>query len=238
MRVAAIDDEPEIFYTLQGEGPSLGKPALFLRLSGCNLNCIWCDTPYTWNWEDTNNAHSEKFVREQQQISIEPKEVAELLNQYVPTVMLVISGGEPLTQQSAIAELLEHCNVERVEIETNGTRAPIEALKDCHFNVSIKLSNSNVAYNKRIKPNAIEAFLAIENVMFKFVIDSQEDLDEVEFIQSEFNIPNSLISLMPQGRSAEEINSKLEWLSEICMRKQYTLTTRLHVLTWGNKRAV
>jgi len=238
MRVASSKGEPEIFYTLQGEGQSLGKPAVFLRLSGCNLNCIWCDTPYTWNWVETDNEHPEKFVRTEQQVTLKPQDVAQLLNRYSPSKMLVITGGEPLTQQSAIAELLEHTHAERVEIETNGTRAPIAALADCYFNISLKLSNSNIPYDKRIKREAIEGFMAQKHIMFKFVIDNETDLEEVEKLQLDFSIPNSLISLMPQGRSAEEINSKLLWLTEICMRKQYTLTTRLHVLTWGNERGV
>lgn len=239
MRVAAIDDEPEIFYTLQGEGPSLGKPAVFLRLSGCNLNCVWCDTPYTWNWEGSDNEHPEKFVLQEQQINLESKTIATLLRLQPTQKLLVITGGEPLSQQRAIYEVLSECFFENVEVETNGTIAPIDILKDlCHFNISIKLSNSNIEYGKRIKPKAIQAFLECENIMFKFVINDAKDLLEVKQLQMDFHIPNSLISLMPQGRNETEINSKLAWLSEICMANEYTLTTRLHVLTWGNKRAV
>lgn len=231
---------PEIFYTLQGEGPSCGQPAVFVRLSNCNLSCSWCDTPYTWNFEKVRSDHPEKYVKQNQQTELSLDELREKINRYPDNAILVITGGEPMLQQKDITELVygKPLNVDRIEIETNGTIVPdTELFSRCQFNVSLKLANSGMATDKRLRPEAVAAYVQANSV-FKFVVDSVADYDEIEEIISRYNIDNSRVWLMPQGRTAEELNDKLSWLADVCIANGFNLTNRLHVQTWGAKRGV
>jgi len=240
MRVAAIDDEPEIFYTLQGEGASCGRPAIFVRLSNCNLSCVWCDTPYTWNFERVRSDHPERYVKQDQQTELSVDQLREQINEFPENAILVITGGEPMLQQKEIIELIYggNLNVDRIEIETNGTIVPnIELFPHCYFNVSLKLSNAGMLPEKRIRPAAIQAYVQA-NSIFKFVVDSQQDFEEIQRIIDRFDIDNSHVWLMPQGRTEQELNTKLAWLADICIANGFNLTNRLHVQTWGAKRGV
>ena len=238
MRLSALNGKPEIFYTLQGEGPSCGQSATFMRLSGCNLQCSWCDTPYTWNWDNTTFEHPEKFDRQSQQAILEPEQIIPLLENDNQN-LLVITGGEPLLQQKALAEMVtaDLYPFVRTEIETNGTIVPIPELSNCHFNVSIKLSNSGMEETKRIKPEAIQALSKLKTI-FKFVVSTPDDIKEIKELLEPYWITENQIWLMPEGRTPEELNSKLEWLAQICIEEGYNLTNRLHVQTWGNTRGV
>jgi len=243
MIVSSEAGKPEVFYTLQGEGPSCGRPAIFVRLSNCNLSCVWCDTPYTWNFEKVKADHPEKFVKAAQQTEMTLREVSETINSFRPhsiDPILVLTGGEPMLQQISIVDLIfgHNLNVDAIEIETNGTIVPdTQLFSRCQFNVSLKLSNAGMLPEKRIRPAAIQAYVQA-NSIFKFVVDSQQDLDEIQRIIDRFDIDNSRVWLMPQGRTVDELNSKLEWLAAICIENGYNLTNRLHVQTWGAKRGV
>ena len=99
--------EPEIFHSLQGEGPFVGRPSVFVRTALCNLQCVWCDTPYTWNWEGTAFTHNlgTKYDREAQTIELEPDEVLARVSAWA-TSSYVLTGGEPMVQQEALTALL------------------------------------------------------------------------------------------------------------------------------------
>lgn len=232
---------PEIFYTLQGEGPSCGQAAIFVRLSNCNLACVWCDTPYTWNFEKVQSDHPEKYVKANQQTEMSVEELRGHINHYrQPNAILVITGGEPMLQQKDIIELLYGgtLDVDRIEIETNGTVVPnTELFARCQFNVSLKLSNSGMPQDKRLRPTAVAAYVQA-NSIFKSVVDTPADLDEIKTIIDRYGIDNSRVWLMPQGRTADELNTKLEWLADECIANGFNLTNRLHVQTWGAKRGV
>ena len=127
MLTLATDDSggPEIFASIQGEGPSAGRPVAFVRLSRCNLACVWCDTAYTWRFEGDNRPHrsGETYDRKANQVVLDEAAVAEriaALGQH----RLVVTGGEPLLQGTALARLLALLPDMSVEIETNGTVAP------------------------------------------------------------------------------------------------------------------
>src|SRR3990167_4941805 len=100
----ATDDrgEPEIFASLQGEGPSAGKPCSFIRLSRCNLACVWCDTAYTWRFAGDKRPHRDGIVydRKANQVSLSPLEAARSIDR-LPPRRLVVTGGEPLLQAAA-----------------------------------------------------------------------------------------------------------------------------------------
>lgn len=240
MIVASDNGAPEIFYTLQGEGASCGRPAIFVRLSNCNLSCCWCDTPYTWNFEKVKSDHPDKYVKANQQISMSVDQLRAAINKYPSNSILVITGGEPMLQQKEIIELIYGgtLNVDRIEIETNGTIVPhMELFPHINFNVSLKLSNAGMLPEKRIRPAAIQAYV-LANSILKFVVDTPQDLEEIQRIIERFNIDNSRVWLMPQGTEEQQLNSKLAWLADICIENGYNLTNRLHVQTWGAKRGV
>ncbi|MDQ8189971.1 7-carboxy-7-deazaguanine synthase QueE [Roseibacillus persicicus] len=245
MKLARLPDgSPEVFRTLQGEGPSMGCPAVFLRLSLCNLHCVWCDTPFTWNWEGTPWPHLDerKFSKSDYIVEKTPAELtATLESASRPGDRLVITGGEPLLQQNELAVLVTRLpeNFSAIEIETNGTQLPLSAL-DSHiaqYNVSPKLANSQNAPELRIQEKAMKFFATCERAFFKFVVVSQSDLKEVEELQQRFEIPASRILLMPEGRSAEALAKSRSWLAQECLDHGYRLTDRLHVQLWGDERA-
>ena len=132
--------------TIQGEGRTVGKPVKFLRTAGCNLACVWCDTPYTWNWQGTDFEHPEKFDREKEIHDMSVDEIKTQLDQIGKDVKaLVISGGEPMLQQNKLVPLLHLLKNDGywVEIETNGTRAPSDEFLSLidQINCSPKLTN-------------------------------------------------------------------------------------------------
>ena len=242
MKIARLPDgSPEIFATLQGEGPSIGQPALFLRLSLCNLHCSWCDTPYTWNWEGTPWPHQDdiKFSKEREILEISPAEIAEqLISHNFPR--LVITGGEPLLQQKELLLLLSLVSerFHAVEIETNGTQLPSSEIAThvTQFNVSPKLSNSGNAPELRLSEKSLQWFAQSPKAAFKFVVANPEDFEEILSIQSRFAIPQDRILLMPEGRTEKKLASQRQWLAEKCIEHKFRFTDRLHVSLWGDTR--
>ena len=242
MKVSRLaDGSPEIFHTLQGEGASLGTPAVFLRLSLCNLHCQWCDTPYTWNWQNTPWKHTDgiKFSKANQIIELSPSEIAPLISRY-QCDRLVLTGGEPLLQQKELVELTKLLpGTPFIEVETNGTQIPSGDFVGIptQFNVSPKLSNSGMNEKLRLNFEALDLFTSLETALFKFVVCNQVDLDEVKSLQSKLNLPASRVHLMPEGRDAETLHKRALWLADICRDHGYRFSPRLHVLLWGNERA-
>jgi 7-cyano-7-deazaguanosine (preQ0) biosynthesis protein QueE len=215
--------------TVQGEGPSLGKRAAFLRLGRCNLDCRWCDTPFTWNWDEFDPATelSERAVDEV---------VAEIAGMGVDRV--VVTGGEPLLQQRRLLPFLEAA-AERgwtIEVETNGTLAPSAdtARLVAQFNVSPKLANSGVAAEKAIVPAALAALLATGKAAFKFVASSPADLDEVQAIVDANHLDP--VWVMPEGVTPDAVLAGGRALADAVTARGWHLTTRLHVLLWGDER--
>lgn len=242
MKISRLaDGSPEIFHTLQGEGASLGAPAVFLRLSLCNLHCHWCDTPYTWNWEKTPWSHQDgvKFKKSEQIIELTPVEIAPLIKRY-QCDRLVLTGGEPLLQQNEFAELTALLpEITAIEVETNGTQIPSEDFRNIptQFNVSPKLSNSGMPEEKRLHLPALQSLASLKTALFKFVVCDQQDLQEVQELQEKLQLASSRIYLMPEGRDPETLQKRSLWLADICRDQGYHFSPRLHVLLWGNERA-
>jgi 7-carboxy-7-deazaguanine synthase len=250
LKLAKLNGRPEIFHSIQGEGKSIGRPSVFIRLSLCNLYCTWCDTDYTWNWEGTSFTHNNdarpgyrKYRREDVMELVSDEGILSILRD-IPCRNLIFTGGEPLVQQKDLRSLFRLLKETdpgyHIEFETNGTLEPlpaIDALTD-QYNVSVKLANSHVAREDRINPEAIRFFAASPKANFKFVVDSQDDLAEVQELVSEYNIRPEVVYLMPQGTTVAQLREKGAWVAEICKQYNYNYTDRLHIHIWGDKRGV
>ena len=216
--------------TFQGEGRSVGRRAGFVRLARCNLDCQWCDTPYTWDWD--------RFDRNVE-ITLEP--TADVLAQLDAMAIdrVVVTGGEPLLQQRQLLPLLEACRSRGwdVEVETNGTIIPDAAVADLVsvFNVSPKLANSGIAEDRRIRPAALRALLATGRATFKFVVSAVDDLDEIAVLAEAHAL--APIWVMPEGTDAATVAARLRTLADPVLARGWNLTPRLHVLLWNDERA-
>ena len=214
--------------TFQGEGSSIGRRCMFLRLGGCNLDCCWCDTPYTWD---------RKHFPEPPGSWLDFTAINDKLKA-VPVQMLVISGGEPLLQQSALAQFIVSCGFTWVEVETNGTIMPSDAMLKAvaQFNVSPKLANSQVSRKRRLNFEALNTFATLGNAIFKFVCTNDADLAEVAQIVQLAQIPADLVYVMPEGTTTEKVSTTLRQLAQPVLERGWNLTLRLHVLVWDNVR--
>ena len=209
----------------------MGNPSVFLRLATCNLACSWRDTKYTWDWANFD------YAREV--VTLEVSQLEErILGFDCPN--LVITGGEPLLQQSELAPLVSSLKAGNIhiEVETNGTIAPEpELARDIdQWNVSPKLANSGNPTERREEPSALKAFQQLPNAYFKFVVSEPGDVDEVCGLRDRYRLPNQRVILMPEGRTPEALKSRSGWVSEACVREGFRFSTRLHILLWGDER--
>lgn len=229
-----------LFYTIQGEGPTIGLPAVFLRLHLCNLACDWskaggeiCDAWYTWD------STKDEFWTEHHVISF--NDVFEYMQNHFCR-RLVITGGEPLLQKNAIEEFVSKCPVDySIEIETNGTISPGYALASSpqvQFNCSPKLKNSNNPRNKAINAEVLREINGCPNSNFKFVVMGYDDLQEIEYIIEEYELSPHKVIIMPEGTSAEVLSQRLAHLADWVRDKRFRLTPRLQIYIYGNKRGV
>ncbi len=215
--------------TFQGEGPSAGSRAFFLRLSGCNLDCGWCDTPYTWDWTRYDRREQTRRMTVEQVLRWALDHDAELM---------VITGGEPLLQQRRLLPVTAALRRAgwRVEVETNGTVLPDDALVEAvtTFNVSPKLANSGVPEQRRIRPRALEGFVATGRAVFKFVVTERGDLEEVGELVGRFGLHP--VWIMPEGTDPEAVLAGLRQLAEPVLDRGWNLGNRLHTLLWRDER--
>lgn len=231
--------EPEIFASLQGEGPSAGMPVAFLRLSRCNLACIWCDTPYTWHFEGDNRPHrgGTTFTRKTNQITLPLPDVAQRIAALGQN-RLVITGGEPLLQAGKLADLLDLLPGMAVEIETNGTLAPPSRLdaRVSQYNVSPKLGHSGNPADLALIPERLAAWAADSRAIFKFVIARPENVAEVLELQCRYAITPSRIFLMAEGTDSKTLREREKWLAPLCLDHGFRLSDRLHIHLFGDTR--
>ncbi|MGB3471082.1 MAG: 7-carboxy-7-deazaguanine synthase QueE [Erythrobacter sp.] len=237
----ATDDAggPEIFASLQGEGPSAGVPVAFIRTSRCNLACTWCDTAYTWHFEGDNRPHRDgvTFERRANQVVLSPQQAA---TQIAATGQnrLVITGGEPLMQGGALAEMLEHLPDISVEIETNGTtKAPPRLdIRVDQYNVSPKLAHSGNAGELALIPERLDHYASDPRAFFKFVIAAPADVDEVLELQRTYRFKPGQVFLMAEGTTSEALRARQAWLSELCLKHGFRMSDRMHIHLYGDER--
>jgi 7-carboxy-7-deazaguanine synthase len=222
----------ELFYSIQGEGRTMGFPAIFLRLSGCNLLCKseeWiCDSIKVW----------QKGTKTEFENVFDEVNVERLKN----GVHLVITGGEPMLHEKSVVAFL-HWFKKRygfkpyVEIETNGTIRPDKAMVNLvnQWNVSPKLLNSGEEFDRRFIPDTLKFFNGL-NSMFKFVV--KNELDVIEIFTNYGFIKVSKIYLMPAGATKKELDAVRQEVLELCKRYMFKYTERLHIVAWNKKTGV
>ena len=169
----------EIFFSIQGEGPTAGLPAVFIRLQGCSVGCRWCDTKYSW---DPAAGHA-----------VDVEGLMAQARSY-PCRRVVITGGEPL-ESSLFCPLVSALQNEQfeIEVETSGTvEPPLRSGREIQWNVSVKLAASGVEEGRRINPAAIRRFLEY-HAWWKFVVAGDEDLAEALRLAERFSLPRARI---------------------------------------------
>lgn len=230
---------PEIFAACQGEGPTIGVPCVFLRLSRCNLACVWCDTPYSWHFTGDERPHrsGETFDREANRIRLDGAEAARLIA-HTGQKRLVITGGEPLLQAGALAALLDLLPDMAVEIETNGTTIAPPALdaRVTQYNVSPKLAHSGNPASLALLPERLDAYAADPRAFFKFVVAEPADLDEVLALRERHAMRSGHVFVMPEGTDSATLTARMRWLEPLCLEHDLRLSNRLHIHLHGDTR--
>jgi 7-carboxy-7-deazaguanine synthase len=245
-------DVNEIFGPVfQGEGPSAGQHSMFIRLTHCNLECTWCDTPYTWAFTGTKmdkHQSSESrgghpYDKSKEIRSMEPESILlkleELHDFYNEPTIIVISGGEPLMQGKQLGPLARYLNEYGcpVHIETAGTLTPPEMLNRyvTQYVVSPKLAHSGNTLMKRRKLGALRWF-ATNNAWFKFVMQSADDFDEIDEIVHEVHINNSHVMVMPEGTDQKVLERRAKLIEQGALARGYGLSMRQHITLHGDQR--
>jgi 7-carboxy-7-deazaguanine synthase len=226
--------EPEMFATVQGEGISCGVPSVFIRLAECNLKCDYCDTKYTWDWQN--------YDRKVETLELTTDDIVQrataLAGERVRNV--VMTGGEPLLQQEELAVVAARLREQgfRIEIETNGTIVPGAALAGAidQWNVSPKLEGSKNLLRSRRRPEALTWFAKHPEAHFKFVVTSLDDLAEIDQLVTEYEIASQRVILMPEGTEPEVLAERSRWMVDECRARGFRLGARLHVVLWGSTR--
>ena len=223
----------EIFYSIQGEGMLTGVPSVFVRTSGCNLRCVWCDTPYTsWAPEGADMTAEQILAAVQSH----------------PARHAVVTGGEPMIAPG-IVELtggIRQLGV-HVTIETAGTVYHPVA---CDLmSISPKLENSTphereggkwAAQHDRLRyqPDVLKRLMSEYEYQLKFVVASPDDLTEIGKMLEDVQADGSRVVLMPEGITPDALRERAPWLTEICKREGFRYSPRLHIDLWGNRRGV
>src|SRR5271170_6982064 len=220
----------EIFYSVQGEGILVGVPSVFIRTSGCNLRCTWCDTPYT-SWSPEGR-------------EMKIPEIMEESRRY-PALHAVVTGGEPMIAEEIVD--LTHALGIHVTVETAGTI--YKPVKCDLMSISPKLSNSTphnreegkwAAQHDRLRyqPEVLKKLMAAHEYQLKFVVSSLGDLPEIESILTATNAARDHVILMPEGTDQQTIHDRSLWITELCKREGFRYSPRLHIDLYGNRRGV
>ena len=223
----------EIFYSVQGEGTLAGVPSVFVRTSGCNLRCTWCDTPYT-SWQPEGD-----------DLAIE--QIVEAVRQH-PAHHVVITGGEPMIAPQ-IVELTKQMRAlgHHITIETAGT--VYHPVMCDLMSISPKLKNSTPHQRDggrwaaqhdrlRIQPEVLKKLMAHCEYQLKFVVSAPDDLPEIRELVETLHAGPGRVLLMPEGIDSETLRQRGQWLVEVCKIEGFRFSPRLHVELWGARRGV
>jgi len=223
----------EIFYSIQGEGTLVGVPSVFVRSTGCNLRCVWCDTPYT-SWKPEGTEMPLDAI------------LAEVGKN--PAKHVVVTGGEPMIADE-IVRLTQDLRRRglHITVETAGT---IYKPVACDLmSISPKLANSTPLIREegkwaaqhdrlRYQPDVLKQLMREFDYQLKFVVASPEDLTEIETMLVETGADRSKVVLMPEGVDSQTIAARAQWLVEVCKQRDFRYGPRLHIDIYGDRRGV
>jgi 7-carboxy-7-deazaguanine synthase len=219
----------ELFYSLQGEGALLGVPSVFVRTSGCNLRCSWCDTPYT-SWQPEGSELTLEQILDEVKAH--------------PAGHVVVTGGEPMILPE-IVPLTERLRAlgRHITLETAGT--VFRPVACDLMSISPKLSNSTPSGpwatqhdRLRIQPRTLLELMGRYDYQLKFVIARPGDLDEVRALLETLSADRERVILMPEGTDRDVLRARSLWLAEICKDEGFRFSPRLQVELYGNQRGV
>lgn len=222
--------------TLQGEGINTGVLSTFIRVQGCTLRCVWCDTLDVW---PHGNEYSFNEI-------FEMFESIDLINKFRKGQHLILTGGSPLKQQTRLLAFIEAFKtkygfIPYIEIENESVLIcdPQLALYISCWNNSPKLANSGMKEKARYKPDVIQFLAQRPNSWFKFVVANENDWDEInEYYLKPRLIKKEQIILMPEGQNQEELKKTRELTADIAIREGVRFSDRLHVTIWDRATAV
>lgn len=243
----------EQFASMQGEGRYAGVPAIFLRVSGCNLHCGVKkeDLPdrdaeqqeykrrqtddATWTCDTLAMFRPEGDLYEPSELASEWSERG-FLRKIEEGAHIVLTGGEPTVQGRQLAQFVRDLEASDpfVEVETNGTirpDPPLEWVTD-QFNVSIKLSNSGMPEERRLNWDAIEWHADNPKSDFKFVVGREDDVSEILEIVQRSGIDKESVYLMPAGYSQDDLRTTVPQVAELCTKYGFRYSPRIHVNVW------
>ena len=242
MRKLAIS---EVFYSVQGEGKTVGIPSVFVRLGGCNLMCGGMGTQFDG---ELHNGAEWRCDTVEVWMNAQAKEVEEILpDDCVEAIRngahVILTGGEPTMQQGALEKFILYIKQEinpdaYFEVETNGTIMPNDFLLQNIdlWNCSPKLMSSGNDSSMTYKPKVIET-LNDYNTIFKFVVSSENDWKEVQRLYFKL-IDRQKIYLMPAGENQQLLNENKLRVVELAKDNYLNFTTRLHIEIWNKKTGV
>ncbi len=223
----------EIFYSIQGEGVLAGVPSVFIRTSGCNLRCTWCDTPYT-SWKPEGEEMTADAV------------LAAARGHRATHV--VVTGGEPMLLDDVVplTQQLEAAGM-HITIETAGT--VFQPVACDLMSISPKLANSTpwereggrwAAQHDRLRyqPEVLKQLMTAYQYQLKFVVSAPVDLEEIEKILAATSADRGRVILMPEGTDAGILRERARWLVDLCKHNQFRFGPRLHIDLYGNRRGV
>lgn len=224
----------EIFYSIQGEGRLAGVPSAFIRTTGCNLRCAWCDTPYTsWNPQGKNLS-----------LTTILREIEKYRTRYV-----VVTGGEPMLAQE-IEELARELKARGAHI-TAETAATIYKPIVCDLmSLSPKLANSTPLKKaggrfakmheaRRLNLPVIRRYVEEYDYQLKFVVEQRTDFEEIRALLDQLShVDPARVLIMPQGTQDAALRRKAKWIVELCKEHGYRFAPRLHIQLFGNQRGI
>jgi 7-carboxy-7-deazaguanine synthase len=227
----------EVFYSLQGEGMLVGTPSVFVRLAGCPLRCPWCDTKYAWDFQAGEE--------------LDPGQITEQINRW-PCRFVVLTGGEPmmgpdLAAREGLADLTHRLKTtgKHITIETAGVlfipdlACNLVSISPKSVSATVRASTAGSHEPAASDLEAIRQLILAYPYQLKFVIESPQDIDDVQSVLKELGpLEVEQVMLMPQAATKEELQTRSVMVAELCKRTGLRFGQRLHIQLWGQRRGV